>query len=169
MPSIELQRALSVPAVPAQSAAAAIMHEIEQGIGEWADFSLYLNFGSLGLPDVGYAAIPVAVSDVSEVAEPRKEIRFKLRARRSPEVFPTFTGALGVDATGPSSSQIWLAGEYSLPLSKFGLLLDETFARGKAEKSLSNMVTELADAIVARVQNRELANARYRLIFNTGD
>jgi len=97
MPSVELQRALSVPAVPARSAISAIMNEIAEHRGEWADFALYLNFGSLGLPDVGYVAIPVTISDLNESTEPRHEIRFKMRARRSPEAFPTFEGALGID------------------------------------------------------------------------
>jgi hypothetical protein len=169
MPSVNLQHALSVPAVPAQSAISAIMHEIEEGRGEWVDFALYLNFGALGLPDVGYAAIPVTVSDIDERTQPRHEIRFRLRARRSPDIFPTFEGAVGVDPTGPSSSELWLAGEYQVPLRQLGAFFNQTFAHGAAEKSLNNMLLELSDAVVARVENRELANARYRLIFNTGD
>jgi hypothetical protein len=43
------------------------------------------------------------------------------------------------------------------------------FARGAARKSLENMLEELADAIEAKVTQRERADARYRLVFNTGD
>jgi len=169
MPSVELQRALSVPAVTARSSISAIMNEIAEHRGEWADFALYLNFGSLGLPDVGYVAIPVTISDLNESTEPRHEIRFKMRARRSPEAFPTFEGALGIDPTGPSSSQLWLTGDFELPKHQLGDLFDEWSERGMAEKTLHNMLNELADAVVARVEKRELANARYRLIFDTGD
>jgi hypothetical protein len=169
MPSVSLQRSLSVPAVPARAAISAIMREIAERRGDWVDFALYLNFGSFGLPDVGYAAIPVTISNLNESTEPRHEIRFMMRARRSPDVFPTFDGGIGVDPTGPSSSQLWLGGQYEVPLRHLGAIFDETFARGTAEKSLNNMLNELADAVVARVEKREIADARYRLIFNTGD
>lgn len=169
MPHVELQRALSVPAVPARSALSTILHEIVDERGEWEDFALYLNFGALGLPDVGYVAIPVLLSDLSQTTEPRHKITFKLQARRSPDVFPTFDGGMGIDAEGPSSSLMWLAGSYDVPMKSIGALFDKTFARGTAEKSLHNMLYELAEAVVARVEKRELAYARYRLVFNTGD
>jgi hypothetical protein len=169
MPNVELQRPLSVPAVPARSAASFIMHAIEEQRDGWEEFSLYLDFGAVGLPDVGYVAIPVTIDNVTESLEPRHEIRFRLKARRSPEAFPVFDGAIGIDATGPSQSETWLAGNYKLPLHTLGGLIDRTFARGAAEKTLDNMLRELADAIEARVQQRERAQARYRLVFNTGD
>ncbi|MGZ3509717.1 MAG: hypothetical protein ACXWNJ_15085 [Vulcanimicrobiaceae bacterium] len=169
MPSVQLQRSLTVPAIPARSAASEIMHEIAERRPPWAEFALYLNFGSIGLPDVGYVAIPVAITDLTETTEPRHEIRFKLRARRSPDAFPSFDGALGIDVSGPSSATLWFAGEYELPLRQLGALFDGLFEHGAAEKSLRNMLNELADAIVARVEKRELALVRYRLIFDTGD
>ncbi len=169
MPQVELQRPLSVPAVPARSAASSIVHEIEAERGAWSDFALYLDFASLGLPDVGYVAIPARLTGVTEALEPRHEIRFTMRARRSPQAFPTFEGALGIDATGASNAQIWLAGTYELPLHTFGGLIDRMFARGSAEKSLENMLNELGGAIEARVQKRERDNVRYRLIFSTGE
>lgn len=168
MPSVNLQHTLSEPVVPARSAISSIILDIVEQRGEWAMFSLYLHLRSLGLPDVGYVAIPVVLYDVSETLEPQFEIRFKLRARRSPQAFPTFDGALGVDASGPSSATMWLAGEYALPLANAGALLNSVFARGTAEKALENMLNELAEAIVARVEKRELSSARYRL-FATGD
>jgi len=169
MPSVELQRALSVPAVPARSALSSIVHEIADSRGDWSDFALMLSFGVLGLPDVGYVAIPVSVSDLAEATEPRHEIRFKLRARRSPEMFPEFDGAVGIDPTGASNSSIWLAGDYAVPLKGLGSFFNQTLAHGAAEKSLTNMLTELAEGVVARVEKREMSAARYRLVFNTGD
>ena len=169
MPQVELQRPLSVPAVPARSAASYIFHAIQDRRDDFSEFSLFLNFASLGLPDVGYVAIPVTICDVNEQLEPRHEIRFTLRARRIPEAFPTFTGAVGIDASGPSNAQVWLGGDYTPPLQPIGGVFDEIFARHSAKKSLENMLNEIADAIEARVEQRERANARYRLIFNTGD
>ncbi len=155
--------------VPARSAASSIVHAIEAQREDWSEFSLYVNFATLGLPDVGYVAIPVSLSGVQEQLEPRHEIRFTLRARRIPDAFPTFNGGLGIDANGPSSAQIWLAGTYDAPLHAMGGIIDKLFAHGAAEKTLENMLVELADATEARVQQRERANARYRVIFNTGD
>ncbi len=169
MPQVKLQRPLGVPAVPARSAASSIMHEIEAHRNDWEEFALYINFASLGLPDVGYVAIPVNVTGVTESLEPRHEIRFTMRAMRSPDAFPTFQGALGIDASGASSAELWLAGSYDVPLHGLGGLIDKTFARGTAEKALENMLNELAEAFEARVQQRERANMRYRLVFNTGN
>lgn len=169
MPKVELQRSLSVPAVPARSAASSIMHAIQEQRDGWEEFALYLDFGSIGLPDVGYVAIPVSVKDVKEALEPRHQISFTMRARRMAESFPIFDGAIGIDASGPSNAQLWLGGDYQVPLHSIGELINQTFAHGPAEKALNNMLHELADAIEARVQQRERAQARYRLVFNTGD
>lgn len=169
MPRLELQRPLSVPAVPARSAASSIMHAIQDGRDGWEDFALYLDFGSLGLPDVGYVAIPVQIEHVNELLEPRHEISFKLHARRIPQAFPVFQGGIGIDANGPSSSQIWFAGDYQLPMESLGAFVDKTFAHGAAERTLGNMLGELTDAIESAVYHRERAAARYRLVFNTGD
>jgi hypothetical protein len=169
MPKVELQRTLSVPAVPARSAASSIMHAIADHRDGWEDFALYLDFGSLGLPDVGYVAIPVTFESVQETLEPRHEITFSMHSRRSPQAFPVFKGGIGIDANGPSNAQIWMGGSYEVPLHTLGGLVDMTFAHGAAEKTLQNMLRELADAIEARVQQREHAQARYRLVFNTGD
>ena len=169
MPKIEVQRSLRVPAVPARSAASFIMHAIQERRDGWDEFALYLDFGSMGLPDVGYVAIPVEFAAVKELLEPRHEISFTMQARRSPQAFPVFEGAIGIDASGPSNAQLWLAGSYDVPLESLGGLIDQTFAHGAAERTLNNMLNELADAIEARVEQRERAQARYRLVFNTGD
>jgi hypothetical protein len=169
MPAVDMQRPLSVPAVPAKAAASTIVREIQERRGDWEEFSLYLNLGALGLPDVGYIAIPVVVSDVREETEPRHKIAFNMRARRSPEVFPVFEGALGIDSTGPSNALLWLGGNYELPMRSIGGFINETLAHGAAAKTLENMLSELADAITARVEKREMTAARYRLVFNTGD
>ena len=169
MASVDLQRTLTVPSVPARAAISSILHEISEGRGDWEEFSLYLNFGSLGLPDVGYVAIPIVLTDLREETEPRHAIRFTMQARRLPEAFPVFRGATGVDATGPSNAMLWLAGDYKVPLRGFGDLVNGAVLHGTAAKALENMLAELAGAVSARVEKREMANARYRLVFNTGD
>ncbi len=168
MPKVDLQKPLNAPAVPAREAAAEILRNIEAGAREWAGFSLHLNLGALGLPDVGYVAIPVRLAVSGEELEPRHQIKFTIHARRSPDAFPVFGGALGVDSSGPSSSQVWLGGTYELPMHGLGAFFDKIVARNSAEKTLENMLVDLTEAIAARIERRELAQARYRM-FGTGD
>jgi hypothetical protein len=168
MPNVDLQRPLSVPAVPARESIASILHQISARVEGWDDFSLFVNFGTLGLPDVGYVLIPVSIEDIEEVTEPRHEIRFKLHARRLPEAFPRLEAALGIDSTGPSASLMWLAGSYTMPLSVVGAAVDRLFSSAAATKSLENMLEELAEATTAYVERRERTRANYRLIFNVG-
>jgi hypothetical protein len=169
MPNVELQRALTVPAVPSRAALSSILHEIADGSGRWADFALYATLGDLGLPDVGYVGVPVRLFDLSEQVEPRHEIRFKLEARRRSEAFPAFIGATGIEANGPSTAEMWLAGTYEVPLHLLGGIMNQTVLRGMAEKSLANMTDELASAVVAHVEQREIEASRYRLLFKAGD
>ncbi|HEV2262101.1 MAG TPA: hypothetical protein VGR69_07450 [Candidatus Rubrimentiphilum sp.] len=168
MPNVELQKSLNVPAVPARDCASAILHDIEKNEGEWAGFALHLHLGALGLPDVGYIAVPIKLTIKGEETEPRHQIKFTFRSRRSPELFPEFDGAIGIDSTGPSASQIWLAGKYELPLHGFGRFFDQVVARKAAEQTLQNLLNDLADAIAAWVEKREIAQARYR-IFGSSD
>jgi hypothetical protein len=168
MPKIDLEKPLNEPAVSAREAASQILKDIASDANEWQGFPLHLNLGALGLPDVGYVAIPVRLEISGEETEPRHKITFTIHARRSAEVFPVFHGALGVDGSGPSSSQVWFAGEYELPMSGLGAFFDKAVAHNAAAKTLENFLTDLAEAIAARVEKRELALARYRL-FGTGD
>lgn len=160
---------LSVPAIPARAAISSILHDIADGKNEWADFALYSTLGSLGLPDVGYIAVPVAISQIDERLEPRHEIRFHMQARRSAEAFPAFDGAIGIDSTGPSNASVWMSGEYTVPLQGFGAIVNQTFMKGMADKTLANMLEMLATGVVARVEKREFADSRYRLLLKSGD
>jgi hypothetical protein len=169
MPQVQMERPLNVPVVPARAAASEIVKEISEERGKWSDFALYARFETLGLPDVGYVAIPVTVDNVKESLEPRHEISFRLRARRSKELFPMFDGGIGIDGTGPSNATMWLSGTYDIPMKGLGIVLNSVVLPRVAEQSLTNMLNELADAIEARVQKRQIDDVRYRLIFNAGD
>ncbi len=168
MPKINLEKPLNEPAVPAREAASHILKAIAANANEWQGFALHLNLGELALPDVGYIAIPIRLKIAGEETEPRHQIAFTIHARRNAEIFPVFQGALGVDSSGPSGSQVWLAGEYELPMSGLGAFFDKAVARNAAAKTLENFLADLVEAIAARVEKRELAQARYRL-FAMGD
>lgn len=169
MPEVKFERPLRVPAIPARSALSSILHDIANRKNEWADFALVSTLGSLGLPDVGYVAVPVDILVLDEQLEPRHQVRFEVRARKNPEAFPVFKGAAGIEGDGPSTSGLWLGGSYDVPLHGIGLLFDKTVARGMAEKTLENMVDAFADGVAARVERREIADSRYRLFFRAGD
>ncbi len=169
MAEINLQRALRVPVIPGRSALSGILHDIERGNDKWGDFALVATLGSLGLPDVGYIAVPVEISGLEERLEPRHEIRFRMRSKRSPEAFPEFEGGCGIDSNGPSASILWMTGTYEVPLRGLGAILDKTIARGMAEKTLDNMIDVLADAVAARVESREINESRYRLFYKSGE
>jgi hypothetical protein len=168
MPKVDLEKPLNVPAVPARDAASQIFRDIAANAHEWQGFALHLNLGALGLPDVGYIAIPVRLEIAGEEFEPRHQIRFTIHSRRNAEIFPVFDGSLGVDSSGPSSAQVWLGGEYELPLSGFGAFFDKAVAGRAATQTLENFLSDIAEAIAARVEKRELSLARYRL-FGSGD
>jgi len=168
MPKVDLEKPLNIPAVPAREAASQILRDIAAGAPEWRGFALHLNLGALGLPDVGYVAIPIRLEIAGEEFEQRHQIRFSIHASKSAEIFPALNGTLGVDSSGPSSAQVWLAGEYELPMSGFGAFFDKTVAGNAAAKTLENFLTDIAGAIAARVEKRELSLARYRL-FGAGD
>jgi hypothetical protein len=168
MPKIDLEKPLNIPAVPAREAASQILRDIAANAREWQGFALHLNLGALGLPDAGYIAIPIRLEIAGEEFEPRHQISFTIHGRRSAEIFPVLDGKLGVDSSGPSSAQVWLAGAYELPMSGLGAFFDKAVARNAAAKTLENFLDDLAEAIAARVEKRELALARYRL-FGAGD
>jgi len=168
MPKVNLQKPLAVPAVPARAAASEILHKIAAGDHKSAGFAPHVSLGTVGLPDVGYIVIPIRLAISGEELEPRHQIRFTMRARHGPEGFPVFDGALGVDSSGPSSSEVWLGGTYEVPMHAFGAFFDKLVARNVAEKSLDNLLGDLAEAIAARVERREISLARDRL-FETGD
>jgi hypothetical protein len=168
MPKINLEKSLNIPAVAAREAAAQILRDIAADAAEWKGFALHLNLGALGLPEVGYVAIPIKLQIGAEETEPRHQIRFTIHARKNAELFPVLEGTLGIDSSGPSSAQVWLAGDYELPMSGLGAFFDKVVAGNAAAKTLENFLADLTEAIAARVENRELALARYRLL-GTGD
>jgi hypothetical protein len=162
MADVRLQRSMRVPPVPAFEA----LHEVLQGIaaqeGPWRGFALHVSLGDLHLPDVGYVSVPIALTVGKLSPETPHALEITFKARRHEQSFPTFRGSAGVDATGPSASILWLAGSYDVPFQLFGKLFDATLAAGMAERTLENLIDDLADASTARTDQREAEFVRYR-------
>jgi hypothetical protein len=156
------QRNLKVPPVPAFAALADLVGAIAEGRGAWRGFALHVNLGDLGLPDVGYLAVPIRLT-AGKPQTTTRSIDIRFAAAKHPSAFPKFGGAAGIEATGPTGTIFWLAGEYNVPMSLFGKLFDRTIASGVAARTLENLVDDLAAAIVASVEKREAEFMRYRL------
>jgi len=159
---IRLQRPLKLPPVPAFTALKEILSCIAGHDGGWRDFTLHVSLGDLHLPDVGYVAVPIAL-DAGKTDVEQRSVEVRFQSINHAESFPRFTGAAGIDATGPSGSILWIAGDYDVPLNLVGKLLDRTIASGVAERALENFIGDLTVAIVANVEKREAEYARYRL------
>jgi len=159
---IRLQRVLKVPQVPAFTALKEILSAIASEQGAWQGFALHVSLGDLHLPDLGYIAIPIALTIGESFAETHSlDVRFTSMSNAS--AFPVFAGSAGLDATGPTGSILWISGDYDVPLSVIGKLFDKTVASGVAEAALENLINDLAVAVVASVEKREAEYARYRL------
>ena len=162
MSEIRLQRELKVPPIEAFLALGEILSEIAAQRGAWRGFALHVGLGELHLSDVGYVAIPVSLT----VGKPRSDahaIDVSFRAVKHPESFPTFTGSVGIEATGPTGANLWLGGGYDVPLQLFGRFFDATIASGVARRTLENLIDDLAQAVVANVDKREYEYVRYQL------
>jgi hypothetical protein len=159
---VRLQRNLKVPPVPAFQALGEVLHGIAAQHGHWRGFALHLSLGDLHLADFGYVAVPIDVTLGRSNAE-EHTVDLTFRAARNPGSFPTFTGAIGIDTTGPGDSILWLGGGYDVPLSIFGKLLDASLAAGAASRTLENFVEDIAAACTALVEKREAEYIRYRL------
>ena len=161
MSDVRLQRNLKTPPVPAFSALLEILSGIESQTGPWQNFSLHVSLGDVHLPDVGYLNVPIALKAGAPARETR-EVPIEFDAAKHAGSFPHFKGAAGVDAMGPTGSILWISGGYDVPLQLFGRLLDATLTAGVAERTLENLIDDLAEAVVANVDQREAEYVRYR-------
>ena len=138
-----------------------ILDGIAKGKGPWAGFFFHASLADIGLPNVGYIAIPIAL----ELGTPTPGINqypVTIRAASHAEAFPVLNGAIGTDMA-QNATVLWLGGTYDVPLGGLGALIDASLTRGVAQRCLENFVNDLAEALHARVAQREAQYARYQL------
>lgn len=162
VPDIRLQRPLKVPPVPAFAALKEILTDISSEVGAWRGFALHVALGDLHLPDLGYVSVPIALT-IGETHPETNSVDIRFTSMSIAAAFPVFAGAAGIDATGPTGSTLWISGDYAVPLQVLGKLLDKTLGAGVAQRTLENLIEDLAVAVVANVEKREAEYARYRL------
>jgi hypothetical protein len=161
VPEIELDRELRVPPGPASQALEEVLNGIAEQKGGWRGFALHVRLADLHLPDVGYVAIPIALTARKHPTQSEWfEVSFS--AVSSPATFPTFKGTLCAKPDGPSASILHLDGTYDIPLHVLGRLLDATLIAGVATRTLENFVEDIAAACTATVDQREEEFVRYR-------
>jgi hypothetical protein len=160
VPEVRLERKLQVPADSASQALGELLQAIERQEGPWRGFALHVGFGDLHLPDVGYVAVPIRLTVEKDAKEARAfDIRFN--AANLPDVFPGFTGTMRVEPGELGQCELYLSGEYELPMQFFGKLLDGALMPNVAAVSLENFIDEIAAACQARVDQREAEFVRY--------
>ena len=162
MADVRFETQLSAPPALAFGSLGEVLRDIASQEGAWEGFALHVELSVTGLPDVGYIAIPIAL-EVDPVEPGLMQIGTRFRAAHHPESFPVFGGAFGIDASGPSSSILWIAGTYEVPHRGVGKLVDATLLRGVAHRALDNLVSDVSVACAAIIQKREAAYARYRM------
>lgn len=164
MPEVNVQRALHLPPAPAFTALSEILQDIASGTGARHDFALHIDLRDMGLPDLGYIAVPIRLETGSPRDATPTAIPVTVHAKRNPEAFPVFDGSIGAEGTGPSSSTLWLAGSYTAPMHELGTLLDATLVARVARRALQNFVEDLGEAAERKGERSEIERARYRIM-----
>jgi hypothetical protein len=161
MPDVRHVRDLSSPASLVFAALGEILDGIAEQSGGWKGFAFHVDLGDVHAPDVGYLAIPIALSIAARNAqEHRYEI--VITAARHAESFPVFRGTLSIEARD-SSSKLRMDGSYEVPMSSLGAFVDATLARGIASRALENFLDDLALAAGAQVDKRANEFMRYAM------
>jgi hypothetical protein len=167
VPKLHLERTLRVPADPAAQALGDLLHAIAGQEGPWRGFALHVSLGDLGLPDVGYVAVPISLT-LERDSNDRRAFEIHFTSASLPAAFPGFNGTLALrEAAALGECVLHLRGEYELPMQLFGKLLDAMLMPRVAERSLENLIDEIGAACEARVNQREAEFARYRFYART--
>jgi len=163
MSKVRFEHHLKLPPSLVRAALAEILASIATGADVWRDFTFHVDLRAAHLPDVGYIAIPIHLT-LAPAREGIDQLDIQIASAKRHASFPTFHGAMGVDATNADSSEsmLWLAGDYDLPMHALGVFVDATLAAGIAQLCLSNFLDDVAQACAARIEKRENDFVRYR-------
>ena len=153
---VERSRAIPVPGPLALEAMLAILRAIGQHEAPYDRAVLSLGFDRIRIPGAGEVAVPIKVD--AQAQPQRYECELTISATSGTKLFPTFAGSLAISPMRDSGSELWLTGEYSVPLGAVGGFVDATFLRGAADASLERFVTWMAAEIVARVEREQRAD-----------
>lgn len=162
MSEVNVQQPLHLPPAPAIVAVREILDAIHNERESWNDFALHVDLRDLGLPDLGYVAVPISLETGQPRADTPSTIPVTVRAKRNAAAFPVFDGSIGIEGTGPSSSTLWLAGTYTAPLKGFGSILDASLFPNVARRALTNFLETIARSAQRLGEKREIDAVRHR-------
>jgi hypothetical protein len=150
---IGLHTSLDVPAGLARTELMNIMNAIHNHEAPYEDAVLKVGLHDLRLPLPGDVGIPI---DAEVQGRPfQYQCGIKIAAHGGAELFPKFAGSVNISALGSSASEIWLQGDYEVPLGAIGAMLDATLFYGTAKRSLTAFLDMLANTITANVKREQ--------------
>jgi hypothetical protein len=164
MPQISYERAVDFAQDVLENSIAEVLNGIAGAQGTWQGFVLHVPMSDAGLPDVGYIAVPIRLQCASEkTATAQFQMTLTIESAKNPKSFPVFKGRCGVDTLTPSRSNVWLDGNYTVPMKSFGAFFDATLLHGAAERSLRNFLDDVIAACDARINAKEREYLRHHL------
>lgn len=151
VPRVEHQCAVRISPKILQGALADVLDGIASQRDAWQGFALHLQLRDVGLPDVGYIAVPIRLQCAREVTDAAQfQMALSIESAMNPGAFPVFSGHCGVSALSAHQSNIWLSGAYTVPLRSFGAFFDATLLHGAANSCLRNFLSDVAAVCEAR-------------------
>jgi hypothetical protein len=157
---IELHTSLDLPASLARNELFRVMNAIHDHEPPYEDAALHVGLHDLRLPVPGEVGIPIEAEVLGRPFQ--YECTLKIAASGGAEFFPKFSGNLSVSALGSGACELWLQGNYDVPLGSVGAAIDATLLNGAAKRSLSAFLDFLAQTLTVNVRQQQQADVSSR-------
>ncbi len=158
--TIDLHTSLDIPARLARNELLRIMRAVHERKPPYEDAALHVGLHDLRLPVPGEIAVPIEAS--AQGLPLQYACTLKIEAADGRHLFPKFAGNVNVSSLGESASELWLQGQYDVPLGGIGAAIDATLMNGVAERTLSTFLDALSNAIVHNVKRDQEHDANRR-------
>jgi hypothetical protein len=155
---IEIHTSIEIPAALARTELLRIMSAIHGHQAPYEDAVLRVGLHDLRMPLPGDVSIPIEAEVQSRPLQ--YECGIKIAAGGSAEFFPKFSGTITISALGSGVSEMWLQGDYVVPLGALGEAIDATLLNGTAKRSLAAFLDMLADTLTANVKSEQESEVR---------
>ena len=162
---VELHTSIDVPARLAREQLLHIMTAIHEGQAPYDGAALRVGLHSLRLPLPGDITVPIEAAVVERPIQYTCSV--EIRATSGEKFFPAFKGEINVSALG-SASELWLRGQYEVPLHGLGAAIDSTIFKGAAKDSLTAFLEFLGRTITDNVKRDQKAELNRRLAHPAG-
>jgi hypothetical protein len=157
---VECMRSLAVPGPLALEAMLDILGSAARHEAPYANVTLSLGLEQIRVSTPGEIAIPISLD--ADPQPQRYSCDVTIRAMSAAGFFPRFRGSISVSPLRDSGSELWLQGEYAVPLGSLGNVVDETLLNGVARASLDRVLGWLGDEIASQVQHDQQLDIRNR-------